>query len=343
MRLTFTAILFLGVFSMSLNAQDIHFSQIANSRLNINPALTGIFNGDMRFAANLREQWDIFDPVVEYLTVSGSFDKSFYNNVNHTRPAAFGVLFNFDRAGDSRMTNAYLGLSGSYTQKLSEKYSLTGGAMLGLGQRSFSDKGLRFDEQWTGSRVVTSLPHGEDFSDDTRLYADLSAGVNLRYQLPNATYSFRGNSIDVGVALYHINRPNVNFLSFEDDLKLSRRLSVYGLGNFFISERLDITLQMLGQFQDPYIEAVLTPGIRFFLDVEQPFAIDAGVANRFNRSFSHDAFIPYVGALYRMWHVGLSYDFTVSDFNTAVNGAGELSLRYIITTVKPVKFCPVYL
>ena len=38
-------------------AQDIHFSQFANSPLNLNPAQTGLFNGDYRIMANQRSQW----------------------------------------------------------------------------------------------------------------------------------------------------------------------------------------------------------------------------------------------------------------------------------------------
>ncbi|MEM6697047.1 MAG: type IX secretion system membrane protein PorP/SprF, partial [Bacteroidota bacterium] len=48
-----------------VSAQDIHFSQIGYSPLNLNPALTGIFEGDMRFTGNYRQQWN---PVVNYQT-----------------------------------------------------------------------------------------------------------------------------------------------------------------------------------------------------------------------------------------------------------------------------------
>ena len=38
-------------------AQDIHFSQFYFSPLNLNPAATGIFDGDYRIAGNHRQQW----------------------------------------------------------------------------------------------------------------------------------------------------------------------------------------------------------------------------------------------------------------------------------------------
>ena len=38
-------------------AQDPHFTQYFTSPLTLNPALTGLVQGDLRFAANYRQQW----------------------------------------------------------------------------------------------------------------------------------------------------------------------------------------------------------------------------------------------------------------------------------------------
>jgi hypothetical protein len=40
-----------------VRAQDIHFSQFDQSPFNINPALTGAFDGAFRFIGNQRSQW----------------------------------------------------------------------------------------------------------------------------------------------------------------------------------------------------------------------------------------------------------------------------------------------
>jgi hypothetical protein len=40
-----------------LFAQDIHFSQFDGALLNISPAYTGVFDGDYRFSAIYRSQW----------------------------------------------------------------------------------------------------------------------------------------------------------------------------------------------------------------------------------------------------------------------------------------------
>ena len=68
-------LVFLMLFFTKIDAQDLHFSQFQNSPLNHNPALTGVFSGDQRFAASYRRQW--FQVPVDYLTFSASYDMKF--------------------------------------------------------------------------------------------------------------------------------------------------------------------------------------------------------------------------------------------------------------------------
>ena len=54
-------------------SQDIHFSQYNLSPLNLNPSLTGAFQGDLRFIGNHRNQWSsVSNP---YATFGFSFEK----------------------------------------------------------------------------------------------------------------------------------------------------------------------------------------------------------------------------------------------------------------------------
>ena len=78
------------------HSQDIHFSQFNLSPLNLNPAMTGAFQGDYRFAGNHRNQWS--SVTVPYTTYAFSAEK---NNCL-TPPLSLGFQINQDRAGDSR-------------------------------------------------------------------------------------------------------------------------------------------------------------------------------------------------------------------------------------------------
>ena len=61
------------LFSGSLMAQDVHFTQYFTSPLTLNPAMTGLVADDLRFSGNYRQQWASVSPN-PYITGSMSFD-----------------------------------------------------------------------------------------------------------------------------------------------------------------------------------------------------------------------------------------------------------------------------
>ena len=64
-------IIFLSTVFLKLNAQDIHFSQFKNSKININPALTGEQESDYLAILQRRSQWgSVTDP---FKTISIAF------------------------------------------------------------------------------------------------------------------------------------------------------------------------------------------------------------------------------------------------------------------------------
>src|SRR5688572_22122553 len=118
-----------------ISAQDIHLSQYHFDRLMVNPALTGIFNGNRQVSLIHKQQY--FSVPVDYLTFSGSYDTKFLKT--QFQPGFFsgGVLFNYDQAGDSELALANLTINGSYTRAITRSFFITGGVYIGGGQRSF--------------------------------------------------------------------------------------------------------------------------------------------------------------------------------------------------------------
>ena len=64
-----------GLFSPTVEAQDIHFSQFYMSPLNLNPALTGIMNCNMRVSSNYRNQWSSVLKADAFKTYNVSYDQ----------------------------------------------------------------------------------------------------------------------------------------------------------------------------------------------------------------------------------------------------------------------------
>ena len=330
------ALAFFLVLSFQLHAQDIHYSQFGRSPMNTNPALTGLFKGDLRFIGNYRSQWN--NVPVNYMTFSGGVEQKFLNSNLKNSLFSAGLSFNHDEAGDLKLSNTGINLSGSFTRRLSEKHYLTAGIQIGGSQRRFDISALRVDSQYDGDTFNGSLSTGENFENSAVIYADLSGGINYRFQ--NMENRMK---LDFGAAIYHANTPNRSFYK-ESENNLDHRLSVYGMTTFGLGEVFDIGLQAIGQFQGPFQEILIGGLGKIHLNRKRDEELAFGL------SLSHrlgDAWVPSVMVDYRMWSVGFSYDVNSSPFNVASyrRGGPELSVSYIFSKVRPPKefeICPLF-
>lgn len=322
-------------FASCIAGQDLHFSQFDFSPQNINPALTGIFKGDMRFAAHYRSQWSTVP--VPYLTFSGAGDFKIYDKDLESTLFAGGVLFNYDQAGDGRLSHAQLGLSTSVTQQLTERQLLTLGIQFNAIQRTLLPSSLTFGNQFDGEQFNPALPTGEDFGSGIANYSSFSIGMNWHYQTPQSR-----TRIDGGLALNHFNEPSVSFSGDQRSL-LGSRLAVYAKGIIPVSATVDVVAKVLAQRQGENAETLGGAAVLVHLTetVGRELSLQIGGGYRFD-----DAFIPEVHVFYGPWVIGLSYDVNTSAFSVATRSAGgfELSALYLFTKVRPVplKICPVF-
>ena len=166
---------------MSLSfAQDIHFSQFNNSPLNLNPAQTGLFNGDWRFVGNMRNQWSSVP--VPYRTFSLSTDTRWKNEILQGIPAV-GLLVNTDKSGDSKLTTINVFLPIDYIKKLNKDstHFISFGIQPGITTKSFNPSNLSFDNQYDGDAYNPALSSGENFSSYRITYFDISGGIAYLY------------------------------------------------------------------------------------------------------------------------------------------------------------------
>jgi len=340
-------LVFALLFSWVLQAQDIHYSQFYNAPLNLNPAMTGVFGGDVRLMGNYRQQWS---PWVNYLTFSGAVDKKFYPKAPRNGFFSGGLTFNYDEAGDSKLQNIHLGLNGSYTQKLSDHAYITLGAVVSGNQRGFKQGALTFDQQFDENRgqFFDNLGTGENFGNTTQFFLDVGTGINFRIQeLSDAELvdeqKYR-SKLDVGIGIYHLTTPNQSFFEGVES-PLFTRYSPYIAGTLQLGREspLDVVTHFNGQLQGPYEEWLAMVGLKIHLETTpgKQFAIQPGVGYRFDEF--GDAYYPTLEVNYRAWQVGLSWDVNVSEFTSVTNGNGgpEISVRYIFSKPLPkFKICP---
>jgi type IX secretion system PorP/SprF family membrane protein len=322
---------------INLNGQDLHYSQFYNSPQNINPALTGVFNGDHRFTLSMRDQWR-FVPV-PWFTLSGAYDRQIYFKDNDKHFLGAGVNFNHDRQGDSKLNLTSLNFNGSYHRILTPNHILSAGLVLGFASRGFNSQTLTWDKQWDGDVFNGGLPSGESFSNLERInFLESGLGLNYRYQKHSRSYA------DVGISALHLLQPDVAFYNIED-LKLPSRITYSAVANIKLIDQLDIQVHGLHQSQGKYEETVFGGLLKFYVSQKRgkEIQVHAGLGYRTAKSL-----IPTFAVQYNNIYASVSYDVDTNQFNEILKsnkGGPEIHVRYIISNVKPlktVKVCPIY-
>ncbi len=346
LRKIFYPLLLLLLSGWMLRAQDIHYSQFYNAPLNQNPALTGLYRGDVRFMGNYRTQWR--QVPVDYQTLSAVADMKIYPRLKENGLFAAGLAFNYDQAGLSKLQLVQIGLNSSYLHRTSEYSYLSFGLQLSAMQRGFKPDALTFDNQFNSIRGFfdPTLPTGENFTNTTNFFFDLAAGVNFRVQGANDNDLIdkleKRNKIDVGIGFFHLNRPDQSFFEgYKSPLFL--RMSPYISGTLMLGKNFDFVGNLTGQFQGPYREVLGMAGIKVHANrrVGEQLAVQLGGGYRFD-NFG-DAYFPNFEVFFNNWQAGFSYDVNISAFRVATNrrGGPEFSVRYIIKRPPPLfKVCP---
>lgn len=321
-----------------LSAQDIHFSQFNFSPLNQNPANTNFFDGDFRFAGNYRNQWPTVP--VRFNTFSVSAEGNFLTLKNNDRIGG-GVVFYFDRAGDSRFQALHTALSLSYIKALDKnaRHRLSLGVQAGLINRSIDYTRLYFDNQWNGDVYDPTLPVNEALGATRFNVPDVNVGLAYRFAKNER------NNVIIGVAAAHLNRPRHAFLG-DNSVRLDIRTTVHTRGQVKVAKRIDLLPEVMFQLQHVKWEVAYGAHVKYYVPVKIPHlvALNAGLYGR-----SADAGWLFAGMDFDNLQVNLSYDINFSKLTAAsrYNGGFEMSVIYVLARVKnihkPGAVCPAFL
>ncbi len=331
------AALFSAFFVAEAAAQDPHFSQFNAASWQLNPAMTGIFNGRYRVAANYRDQWASILGSQPFRTVALAADVR--HNTNGNNYLAFGLGLQRDEAGAASFVQQTGSLGLSYSMQLSGgKYKtvnhfLVAGAQAGFGQNSLDWSGLWFSRQYDAAaeKPDFGLSNGEaNQNASTGLYPDLSTGLLWHATTKKGHYAY------AGAGLSHFNKPTVSFLGDRTE-KLYSRLTVHAGGQLPVGGSDDLSLMpsFLFMRQGPAAQLNLGSMIRFSQGDKNEIALRAGAFVRTGKKepkgFEADALIVATAIEYGRWTVGLSYDVNISSLNPASNsrGAFEASAVYV--------------
>ena len=314
-----------------VRAQDVTFSQFYENPLLRNPALAGVFEGDIRVLGTFRNQWQSI--TVPYKTEALSTEAKFPIG-QHDDWITAGLQITHDAAGDIQLQRTQLLPVVNYHLSFGDDSYLSAAVMGGPVESQFDPSLLKLGDQFdpsTGSYNpdITSL---QQFSKTGYTYWDLSTGISW-----SSSFSAGDNLAHyyVGAGLYHVNNPKTGYYTNSNSASTINQKSTFNGGlSLPVSDvnRLIFYLDYIRQGGNREFLGGLMYEMDLFHDFqpanEQGFndmAIYAGAFYRWN-----DALVPTLKLDMFSMSVGVSYDVTVSTLKTAsqTQGGFEFTLSY---------------
>lgn len=244
---------------LSLQGQDIHFSQYNRSPLILNPAQTGHFSGRYRVGINYRDQWQFYN--APFKTVSAYMDSRILNKrvldggcetINNY--FGLGGYVYADEAGDANLSNTNIMLTMAYHKQLSPSLYGSIGFAAGLGNKKIDVQALQFLSQWQDSYYSSTLPAEIEGMESAFTYFDLNAGILIVDSITATTAIWLGSSLN------HINEPRNGFLM--DNSTLPRKINVHG-GVSFGKRNWNYQISVLATEQNQFNEIIGNFGVTY--------------------------------------------------------------------------------
>jgi len=308
---------------LSARGQDPHFSQFFEAPLLRNPALAGLFAGDVRIQGVYRSQWA--SVTTPYQT--GSFNGEYKQPIGRTNDfLTIGGEILYDKAGSADFTTVNVLPAINYHKSLSgerNKY-LSLGFMGGYVSKSINRSKITTNSEFDGQGFNPSLGDGETLTQFNYHYWDGSIGMSFNSSIADS----KTDNYFVGIAYFHFNRPRNSFYT-TPAIELNPKVVFSGGVKFGMGEQSYVTLDADYSQQGAYSEAIAGAMYSYKIgdDLENPlYTIHLGGYLRWK-----DAFIPVVKLDYNPFQIGFSYDANISQLNTVsqTRGGFELSVTYV--------------
>ena len=216
--------------SVTIYGQDVTFSQFYEQPLLRNPALAGVFTGDLRVSAIYRNQWQSIS--VPFRTGFFSVEKKIISPYSNNT-ATIGLQAGMDAAGDIALKRSHIMPAFNYSKSLNgekDEY-LSLGIMAGRVNSQFDPTQLKLGDQWQGGGFSSSNPSLQIIENTGYSYWDAAVGLSYSSIIKESTRFY------LGAALFHFTQPKINVNNGNSQATLNQKM-VFNLGiNHSFSEK----------------------------------------------------------------------------------------------------------
>jgi Bacteroidetes-specific putative membrane protein len=309
-------------------AQDVGFSQFFDQPLLRNPALAGFFDGDMRFVASYRNQWQSI--TTPYRTFGHSSEFKLPAHIVEYDNITVALQLIRDIAGTSQYNTTQILPAVNYSLPLNtEDHYLSLAFMGGLMQHRFDPTKLVMNDQFVSGTngTFSILPATRQVFNNTNVnYFDLSAGLSYFGVAGNVNYC-------VGAGMFHLTKSKNGFFDGKA-ISLNKKLA-FNIGMSGRTSETDLLtfyadyFKQFGPAFTPVGISSFQAGLLFSHDLfvmdDIQKTITGGILYRWD-----DAIIPIVQLQLSKFSIGASYDVNISKLVAAsrYRGGFELILSY---------------
>lgn len=331
--------------SFSLKSQDVHFTDYRFAPLQLNPAKTGAFYGSYRISGMYRDQFDSFIDK-GYTTKLINFDSPLDFGLAENHWVGWGINFYSDIAGDIGLQTTGIALSGAYHFAFDDKYKnvLTLGVQYGRVARKFKETNnaiyadALLDQLVNGGNIGTTMdPITVDQLDENQ--SDLNIGLLYRAKLSDIA------SLELGGSVHHLldQKKNSGGQGINQiGNQIQRRINAHGAVRYQSGKNFILEPGFALSSSQNYLNLAIQLNADYLLRNLDGMILHFGAGHRLG-----DALQWLIGATYRKWRVGLSYDMTVSSASAYNNSIGgfEIGVQRVFNFYKkpepdPTIFCP---
>lgn len=303
------------VASLKTTAQvDPHFSQYYVYPQWLNPALTGIMDGDYRVAGVYRSQWNNFAGGFKTIGLAAEYatDKNLNLGIGlFSQSASNGGYVYTTPYASATYTGIRFGKAGNHRVAI--------GMQAGFINRRFDRTKMQFGDQWNPVTGFSSAnPTGDITNFPSSMVFDMGAGALYFDGTPG-----KKANVYFGFAAHHLTQPLDPFTDGPSKQKMPSRYTAHGGVRIALSETVSLTPNFLLLAQGKARQQML--GAYAQIRGNDQFDFLCGLNYRLK-----DAVVPFAGFYYKSFVLGLSYDVNVSDLGRAVNGVNsfEISLSF---------------
>lgn len=284
---------------------------------------------------NWKDQWRSVNKA--FRTYASSAEVSFGKG-RARRPTfyALGIHMAKDVSGDIELGTTTIGASFSSLIQLTRNQRLCLGIQGAFGKSGFSPSAMQWGSQYSGLNFDPTLYDGEGIEYLPQQYSDFSAGIGYWYHKNDKNVIFgAAQEAKVGLAVYHINRPENTFI-VNGSSRVPMR-AVFHASALFNTSATNLYLypNLTAQFQGTQNEFLFGALVKYVIKSGSKMtgkiadmSIAGGLNFRVNNVF--DAIVPQFFFDFQVFSIGMSYDINVSGLNPASSyrGGFELSLRF---------------